>query len=172
MLEAPTPELVIEPEGEIEHLQKFLAKLNRRTKYEISIYKRGIHFFIETEIPKDQKNVKYFNYYNLDKLKQINKFFALFDNIDDIIDTICENASNSCNILNKNNDYEIKIPVPVKNIKEITFILKEKKKNQKEIINELDENYHILNKKINHLELKVKSLEEENMKINNLEKLN
>jgi hypothetical protein len=102
-------------------------------------------------------------------LKQINKFFALFDNIDDIIDTICENASNSCSILNKNNNYEIKISVPVKNIKEITFILKEKKKNQKEIINELDENYHILIKTINNLELKVKSLEEKNMKINNLE---
>ena len=39
-----------------------------------------------------------------------------------IIDTIYDNAMNfSCNINENYNDYEIKIPVPVKNLKEITI---------------------------------------------------
>ena len=45
------------------------------------------------------------------------------------IDTITENISNyKCNIYESRNDYEIKIPVPVKSIKEFCFILKERKK--------------------------------------------
>ena len=52
-----------------------------------------------------------------------------------IIDTIYENASNNiCYIFENHNDYEIKVPIPVKYIKEITFILKEQKKTQNEII--------------------------------------
>jgi hypothetical protein len=56
---------------------------------------------------------------------------------------VYDNAMNfSCNINENYNDYEIKIPVPVKNIKEISFILKEKKKNQKLfLISHLD--YHM-----------------------------
>ena len=73
---------------------------------------------------------------------------ALCDSIDDIIDTIYENASNFCNIIESHNEYEIKIPVSVKNIKEIAFILKEKKKTQKEIINEFVTNSLIIKKKI------------------------
>ena len=134
MEEAPTPETVNEPKGDIEHLKKFSATYKENVKYEISIYKRGTHFIIETEIPKDSQTIKYSNYYDLDSLKQTNKFFMLCDSIDDIIDTIYENTTNYiCNINENHNNYEIKIPVPVKNIKEITFILKERIKTQKEI---------------------------------------
>ena len=187
MEEAPTPETVNEPKGDIEHLKKFSATYKENVKYEISIYKRGTHFIIETEIPKDSQTIKYSNYYDLDSLKQTNKFFMLCDSIDDIIDTIYENTTNYiCNINENHNNYEIKIPVPVKNIKEITFILKERIKTQKEIINELvsnsillkkkieEQNQKIedqgkkeeeLNKKINQLEIKVMNLEEQNKKI-------
>jgi len=187
MEEAPTPETVNEPKGDIEHLKKFSATYKENIKYEISIYKRGSHFIIEAEIPKDSQTIKYSNYYDLDSLKQTNKFFILCDSIDDIIDTIYENTTNYiCNINENHNNYEIKIPVPVKNIKEITFILKERIKTQKEIINELvsnsillkkkieEQNQKIedqgkkeeeLNKKINQLEIKVMNLEEQNKKI-------
>ena len=172
MEEAPTPETHNEPEGDIEHLKKFSATYKENIKYEIIIYKRGTHFIIETEIPKDSQTIKYSNYYDLDSLKQTNRFLALCDSIDDIIDTIYENASALCNIIESHNDYEIKIPVPVKNIKEITFILKEKKKTQNEIINDLVSNSIKLNnkiekqaKKINEMETKIKNLEEENKKI-------
>ena len=54
---------------------------------------------------------------------------SLCETIDDIIDSIYENASSfSCTIHEKGKDYELKIPVPVKSIKEITFILKENEK--------------------------------------------
>ena len=169
MEETPTPskpEMNIEPKGQIEHLKKFEAKYKENIKYEISIYKIGSHLIIATDVPKDSQKIKYSNYYDIDTLKQNNKFLALCDNIDDIIDTIYDNATNfSCNINENYNDYEIKIPVPVKNLKEIHFILKEKKKTQSEIINDLIEKCNLQDKKINELEMRVKILEDENNKI-------
>ena len=170
MEEAPTPETVNEPKGDIEHLKKFSATYKENVKYEISIYKRGTHFIIETEIPKDSQTIKYSNYYDLDSLKQTNKFFMLCDSIDDIIDTIYENTTNYiCNINENHNNYEIKIPVPVKNIKEISFILKERIKTQKEIINDLVSNAILLNKKIEDQNQKIEEqnqkLDEQNQKI-------
>ena len=170
MEEAPTPETHNEPEGDIEHLKKFEAIYKENIKYEISIYKRGTHFIVETKIPKDSQTIKYSNYYDLDSLKQTNKFFMLCDSIDDIIDTIYENTTNyTCNINENHNNYEIKIPVPVKNIKEISFILKERIKTQKEIINDLVSNSILLNKKIEDQNQKIEEqnqkLEEQNQKI-------
>jgi len=173
MEEAPTPskpETKIEPEGQIEHMKKFEAIYKEDNKYEISIYKRGIHFIIETEIIKDSQKIKYSNYYDLNSLKQTNKFLALCENIDDIIDTIYENALNfSCNIVENYNYYELKIPVPVKSIKEISFILKERKKTQNEIINELSSKYNLQDKIINeqnkNIEEQNKKIEEQNKKI-------
>ena len=159
MEEAPTPskpETKIEPEGQIEHMKKFEAIYKEDNKYEISIYKRGIHFIIETEIIKDSQKIKYSNYYDLNSLKQTNKFLALCENIDDIIDTIYENAINfSCNIVENYNYYELKIPVPVKSIKEISFILKERKKTQNEIINELSSKFNLQDKIINEQSKKI-----------------
>ena len=169
MEEAPTPskpETNIEPKGQIEHMKKFEAKYKENIKYEISIYKIGSHLINATDVPKDSQKIKYSNFYDIDTLKQNNKFLALCDNIDDIIDTIYDNAMNfSCNINENYNDYEIKIPVPVKNLKEINFVLKEKKKTQSEIINDLIEKCNLQDKKINELEMRVKNLEDENKKI-------
>ena len=177
MEEAPTPskpEIKIEPEGQIEHMKKFEAIYKEDNKYEISIYKRGIHFIIETEIIKDSQKIKYSNYYDLNSLKQTNKFLALCENIDDIIDTIYENAINfSCNIVENYNYYELKIPVPVKSIKEISFILKERKKTQNEIINELSSKFNLQDKIINEQSKKIeeqnKKIDEQNNKIKELE---
>ena len=170
MEEAPTPsksQINNEPKGEIEHMKKFEAKYKENNSFEISIYKIGSNLIIATDISKGSQKIKYSNYYDIDTLKQNNKFLALCDSIDDIIDTIYDNASNfSCNINENYNDYEIKIPVPVKNIKEISFILKEKKKNQEEIINDLIEKCNLQEKKINEYEIRIKNLEEENKKIN------
>ena len=108
MEEAPTPETMSEPKGDIEHLKKFSATYKENIEYEISIYKRGTHFIIETEIPKDSQTIKYSNYYDLDSLKQTNKFFILCDSIDDIIDTIYENTTNYiCNINKNHNNISI-----------------------------------------------------------------
>ena len=159
-----TPESNIEPEGDIENLKKFIAEYTDNISCEISIYKRGIHFIIETQIHKDLQTKQYYNYYDLDQLKETNKFFTLCDSIDDIIDTIYENAINfSCNIYERDNYYELKIPVPIKNIKEISFILKEKKKAKNDIINDLVLNTIFLNKKIDELNEMIK---EQNKKVN------
>ena len=115
-------------------------------------------------------------------LKHNNKFLALCDNIEDIIDTIFENAlNNTCIIIENGKEYEIKIPILVKSIKEITFIIKENKKEINEIINDLVINSNLQKKKIEEqekrienqdiiikdLQLKVKYLDDENKKIKN-----
>ena len=132
MEDAPTPilfETKPEEETTIENMKKFEAIFKENIKYEISIYKKGIYLIIQTEIVKGlQKNI-YSNSYDLDTLKKNNKFWLLCDTIDDVIDTIYQNATNfSTSIYENNNSYEIKIPVPIKNIKEITFTLRERKK--------------------------------------------
>ena len=141
---------------EIQHLKKFKATFKENINYEISMYQNGRYFVLETEIEKDSQKIKYYNSYDLDSLKENNRFLALCDSIEDIIGTIYDNVSkNNCNIIENQSDYEIKIPVPVKNIREISFILKEQKKSQTEIINDLIKNY---------LSLK-KNIEEHNQKI-------
>ena len=115
-------------------------------------------------------------------LKKNNKFLSLCDSIEDIIDTIYENAlNNACIIIENEKGFEIKIPIPVKSIKQISFIIKENKKDTKEIINDLVANSNLQKKKIEEqekrienqdiiikeLQLKVKYLEEENKSIKN-----
>ena len=138
-----------ETESDTEHLKKFEGIYSDNIKYEISIYKRGNNIILETKIPGDLQFIKYSNEYDIDTLKQINKFLSLCETIDDIIDSIYENASSfSSTIHEKEKDYELKIPVPVKSIKEITFILKENEKQQKDIINDLCLNSILSNQKI------------------------
>jgi len=168
--------------GPIEHIKKFNATYKEDTKYEISIYKKGAYLIIETEIKKDSNKIKYSNKYDLKTLKQANKFLALCDSMEDIIDTIYENASNNtCIIIENEKGFEIKIPIPVKTIKEISFIIKENKKETNEIINDLLTSSNLQKKKIEEqekrienqdiiikeLQLKVKNLEDENKGIKN-----
>ena len=86
MEEAPIPETTEEAKSYdiIDHLKKFKAVYKENIQYEVSIYKKGIYFIIETEIIKDFDNIKYSNYYDLETLKSSNKFLALCDSIDDL----------------------------------------------------------------------------------------
>ena len=70
--------------------------------------------------------------------------------------------------------FEIKIPIPVKSIKEISFIIQENKKETQEIINDLVISSNLQKKKIEEqdiiikeLQLKLKYLDDENKKIKN-----
>ena len=169
MNEPATSEKNIEEESDSEHLKKFEAIYSENIKYEISIYKRGNNIILETKIPKDLQFVKYSNEYDIDTLKQT-KFLSLCETIDDIIDSIYENASSfSSTIHEKEKDYELKIPVPVKSIKEITFILKENERQQKDIINDLCLNSILLNQKIEtqtqKIEQQKNQTEEQSLKI-------
>ena len=167
-----------ETESDIEHLKKFEGIYSDNIKYEISIYKRGNNIILETKIPKDWQFIKYSNEYDIDTLKQINKFLSLCETIDDIIDSIYESASIfSCTIHEKGKDYELKIPVPVKSIKEITFILKENERQQNDIINDLCLNSILMNQKVEDQTKKIEKqknqTEEQCQKIKDLnEKLN
>ena len=181
MNEPRTSEKNIEEESDSEHLKKFEAIYSENIKYEISLYKRGNNVILETKIPKDLQFIKYSNEYDIDTLKKTNKFLSLCETIDDIIDSIYENASCfSSTIQEKEKDYELKIPVPVKSIKEITFILKENEKQQKDIINDLCLNSILLNQKIetqtqkieqqkNQTEEQSLKIEEQNKKMSQLE---
>ena len=160
--------------GPIEHIKKFNATYKEGTKYEISIYKKGAYLIIETEIKKDSNKIKYSNKYDLKTLKQANKFLALCDSMEDIIDTIYENASNNtCIIIEYEKGFEIKIPIPVKTIKEISFIIKENKKETNEIINDLLTSSNLQKKKIEEQEKRIENqdiiIKELQLKVKNLE---
>ena len=122
--------------------------------------------------------IKYSSEYDIDTLKQTNKFLSLCETIDDIIDSIYENASTfSCTIHEKGKDYELKIPVPVKSIKEITFILKENERRENDIINDLCLNSILMNQKVEDQTKKIEKqknqTEEQCQKLKDLnEKLN
>ena len=122
--------------------------------------------------------IKYSSEYDIDTLKQTNKFLSLCETIDDIIDSIYENASIfSSTIHEKGKDYELKIPVPVKSIKEITFILKENERKQNDIINDLCLNSILMNQKVEDQTKKIEKqknqTEEQFQKIKDInEKLN
>lgn len=168
--------------GVNEYIKKFDATYKEDIKYKIFIYKKGAYLMIETEIEKDSDKIKYSNKYDMKALKENNKFLALCDSIEDIIDTIYENASNNtCIIVENEKGFEIKIPIPVKSIKEISFIIKENKKETNEIINDLVASSKLPKKRIENqekrieeqdiiikeLQLKVKYLEDENKSIKN-----
>ena len=178
MSESTPSEKKIKLESDIEHLKKFEAIYSDNIKYEISIYKRGNNIILETEIPKDLQFIKYSNEYDIDTLKQTNKFLSLCETIDDIIDSIYENASIfSSTIHEKGKDYELKIPVPVKSIKEISFILKENERKQNDIINDLCLNSILMNQKVEDQTKKIEKqknqTEEQCQKLKDLnEKLN
>ena len=63
MEEAPIPETTEETKSSdiIDHKKKFKAIYKENINYEISIYKKGTDFIIETEIIKDLDNIKYSN---------------------------------------------------------------------------------------------------------------
>ena len=154
-----------EPEGPNERMKKFEALYKENIKYEISIFKRGNYLIVESSIEKDSQNKLYSNYYDLDSLQKSNKFLGLCGSIDDIIDTIYGIASNS-QIIENHFDYDLIIPVPVKNIKEISFTLKERQKTQKDIMNDLFNKINKLEKKI---EEQNKTIESQGKKINEIE---
>lgn len=73
---------------------------------------------------------------------------SLCDSIDEVIDIIYQNSLIfPCTISESFNVYEIKIPVPVKKLKEISFVLRERKKTEKEIMNENIEKLKLQNEK-------------------------
>ena len=75
---------------------------------------------------------------SLDELKKINKYFLLFETIDETYeDLILLMNKNQTKILEEANSIRISIPLESKKIKEITFIMKEEEKDDKEIIKEL-----------------------------------
>ena len=75
---------------------------------------------------------------SLDELKKINKYFLLFETIDETYeDLILLMNKNQTKILEEANSIRISIPLESKKIKEISFIMKEEEKDDKEIIKEL-----------------------------------
>ena len=157
-----------EPKIVVEHKKKFEAIYEDNNKYDVSICKKGKYLFTETEIIKDCLNKKYSNIYDINTLKKNNKFLILYDTIDDIIDSIYENGTNfSCKLITNHNNLELRIPVPVKNVDEISLILKERKLNMEEIIKDLTLKTNSYLKEMKEQKIKI---EEQLKKINDVEK--
>ena len=160
MVEPAPKDFQITPETEepIENMKNFEAVSKENIKHKISIFKQGDNVIIQAEIEKGFQKYIYYNVYTLYSLKYNNNiFFSLIDDINNVIDTIYLNATIfSSTIYECYNSYVLKIPISITNIKEITFILKRKKKIEK---NEEQEKLNELNKKVNEYKQKLEEKE-------------
>ena len=160
MVEPAPKDFQITPETEepIENMKNFEAVSKENVKHKISIFKQGDNVIIQAEIEKGFQKYIYYNVYTLYSLKYNNNiFFSLIDDINNVIDTIYQNATIfSSTIYECYNSYVLKIPISITNIKEITFILKRKKKIEK---NEEQEKLNELNKKVNEYKQKLEEKE-------------
>ena len=116
---------------------------------------------IQTNFEKNLIKKEYEKILYLEELKS-NKYFSIFDSIDEIYDQIILELNNNNKKTIVEEDSKLNIIIPIINIKvkEIKFTLLEKKKTEKELIQDLFSEIKKLKTKI--LELKDKSNEFEN----------
>ena len=97
---------------------------------------------------------------SLDEFKKSNKYFLLFETLDEIYeDLILLMNKNQTKIFEENNYIKISFPIEIKTIKEISFIMKEQAKNDKEIIQELFSSISELKKENKELKTRIIKLE-------------
>ena len=150
MEEAPTPKNEKQAEKEFQ--------LNSDKNHPISIKIINLKSTIQiTSLFKDDiLNHIYQKEFSLEELRENNKYFLLYETIDEIYeDLILLMDKNQTKISEENNTIKINIPIESKKIKEISFILNEVKKGDKEMVQEL---YSL----VCELKKEIKEIKEEN----------
>ncbi len=158
-----------------------IDKINEKNyEYDIKITNESNLLSIKIKSKKKIPRKIFENKFQYEELIK-NKYFLNFNDIDEIVKQLNDLIKSEEISFIEETD-EIILIIPIKNnlqIKEILIKIKEKEKNNKDILNDLDEifnKFYNLEKKNNRLKNKVNNIEKENIelkdKVNNIEKEN
>ena len=162
------------PKANTETINLFEKKFNILTdkghNYEIILKSNNLSSIKFESIVKDDLTIyNYSSIFTIEKIKE-NKYFSMFDTIDEIINEInLLLEKNSPSIIEESEGIILKIPLNTSKIKEITFFINKKTKNNNEKIDELYLIISHLKNQINK-ELLLK-LNEQNDEINRLKNI-
>jgi leucyl aminopeptidase len=162
------------PKANTETINLFEKKFNILTdkghNYEIILKSNNLSSIKFESIVKDDLTIyHYSSIFTIEKIKE-NKYFLMFDIIDEIINEInLLLEKNSPSIIEESEGIILKIPLNTSKIKEITFFINKKTKNNNEKIDELYLIISHLKNQINK-ELLFK-LNEQNDEINKLKNI-
>ena len=162
------------PKANTETINLFEKKFNILTdkghNYEIILKSNNLSSIKFESIVKDDLTIyNYSSIFTIEKIKE-NKYFLMFDIIDEIINEInLLLEKNSPSIIEESEGIILKIPLNTSKIKEITFFINKKTKNNNEKIDELYLIISHLKNQINK-ELLLK-LNEQNDEINKLKNI-
>ena len=169
-----TPCTPDEQENKVKAENDFIFISNKNNKFNVSFQNCTNHININSYSNYNQYNLKYEKRYNLNELKA-NKFLSICDSIDEIYEQLMIELRKKSNktIIENNRNIIISIPVEHIKVKEIKFILEEKKiKTEKEQIKDLYEelikvkNDNInIKEEINKIKNDMDFLKEENNKL-------
>jgi hypothetical protein len=150
--------------------KKFNILTDKGHNYEIILKSNNLSSIKFESIVKDDLTIyNYSSIFTIEKIKE-NKYFLMFDIIDEIINEInLLLEKNSPSIIEESEGIILKIPLNTSKIKEITFFINKKTKNNNEKIDELYLIISHLKNQINK-ELLLK-LNEQNDEINKLKNI-
>ena len=150
--------------------KKFNILTDKGHNYEIILKSNNLSSIKFESIVKDDLTIyNYSSIFTIEKIKE-NKYFLMFDTIDEIINEInLLLEKNSPSIIEESEGIILKIPLNTSKIKEITFFINKKTKNNNEKIDELYLIISHLKNQINK-ELLFK-LNEQNDEINKLKNI-
>lgn len=118
--------------------KKFNILTDKGHNYEIILKSNNLSSIKFESIVKDDLTIyNYSSIFTIEKIKE-NKYFSMFDTIDEIINEInLLLEKNSPSIIEESEGIILKIPLNTSKIKEITFFINKKTKNNNEKIDEL-----------------------------------
>ena len=158
-------------------LKNYSLTSNKSNKYQINFFNRqGNNLYIKTQKEGNLTPKNYEGIFSLEKIKE-NQFFYIYNSLNEILDEIFPLIENGkAELKEENNILNLIINLPIKKVKEVSFILKENEKSDKNKINEL---YQIVSnlqqencelKKIN--ENLIKKIENLEKRVNLIEEIN
>ena len=152
-MEPPTPCYIEEsiPDNKSEKIINIISDKNN--SYNISFKNLSSSILINAKIQDNKLISEYEKIYKLNELKS-NKFLAICDSIDEVFEQLVYeiNKNNKKYIIEENGQINIIIQVEHIKVKEIKFILPEKKKEENKLIKDLFNEINILKNKNKILE--------------------
>ena len=168
MEEAPTPEKLSQEKND------FTLISNKNNSFSISIIKFNYSIEIVAKFKDELLTHLYKTELSLEEFKKNNRYFLLYEKIDEIYnDLILLMNKNQTKLFEENGSIKIIIPLESVKIKEISFIIKEEIRGDKDLIKELFTLIKELKEENNSIKEEIKEIKQENKelksKINKLE---
>jgi len=140
---------------------------DKNTPFNINVRNYSSYIEIQAQYKDNMKKNEFRGKFSLEKLK-LNKFLSIYDSIDEIYDELIhEFSKNNPQLIEKENNININIPIGLSKFKEIVLILNVQSKTNNEICRDLYDIVCDLKKQIDKIEI---DKNEKNEKINLLNK--